>query len=147
MRGAPAEQLLLETHLHGVVLAGAFLKALLLAAVGVPVVRLGWPWSPPGALALVLAALIALRAVVRWERTRIVLTTRRLSVGHGVVRRRSAAVPLASLGAVEVEQGVWGRLLGYGTLIAGELEIDHVPQPRELSRLVTARLTGPPTRA
>jgi uncharacterized membrane protein YdbT with pleckstrin-like domain len=139
MRGSPPEQLLLETHLHGIVLAAPFLKALLLVCVGVPVVRLGWPWSPPGAVALVLAALIGLRAVVRWDRTRVVVTSRKLSVSHGVLRRRSASVPLASLGAVEVEQSLWGRVLGYGTLVAGELEIDHVPRLRELSRLVSER--------
>ena len=29
-----------------------------------------------------------------------------------------------------------GRVLGYGTVFAGPLEIDHVPRPREVYRLV-----------
>jgi hypothetical protein len=34
-----------------------------------------------------------------------------------------------------------GRLLGYGTLTVGELEVDFVPEPAELHELV-AGLTG-----
>jgi uncharacterized membrane protein YdbT with pleckstrin-like domain len=139
---SPAEQLLLETRRHGIVLAGTFLRASLLVAVGVLLLRIGWPWSPPGALALLVAAVIAFRAVLRWDRTHIVLTTHKLSISYGVLRRRTASVPLASLGAVEVEQSLVGRLLGYGIVSAGELELDHVPQPREISRLVTTRLAG-----
>jgi hypothetical protein len=33
---------------------------------------------------------------------------------------------------VEIEQGLLGRLLGYGTVVAGDLEITHVPEPRRL---------------
>src|SRR6266545_3317901 len=38
---------------------------------------------------------------------------------------------LLALGA-EIEQSVLGRLLGYGTVVAGDLEITHVPEPRRL---------------
>jgi hypothetical protein len=45
-------------------------------------------------------------------------------------------VPLRRLGPVEVEQGVVGRVLGYGTLVAGELEVPYVARPREVARLL-----------
>jgi hypothetical protein len=45
-------------------------------------------------------------------------------------------VRLERVGAVEVDQGLLGRLLGYGTLIAGPLEIKYVPQPRNVYRVV-----------
>ena len=64
------------------------------------------------------------------------LTTEKLFVVHGVVRRRAAAVHLARIGAVEVDQSLLGRLLGYGTIFAGELEIPGVPRPREVCSLV-----------
>ena len=66
----------------------------------------------------------------------MVVTTEKLFVVHGTLRRRAAAVRLARLGAIEVEQSLLGRLLGYGTVIAGGLEIAYVPEPRELARLV-----------
>ena len=60
---------------------------------------------------------------------------------HGVVRRQSAAVSLARLGPIEVEQSLPGRLLGYGTIVAGDLEIRCVTKPSELCGLVQ-RLAG-----
>ena len=42
---------------------------------------------------------------------------------------------------LELEQSLAGRVLGYGTLVAGPLEIQHVPQPRSVYRLVE-RLAG-----
>lgn len=122
-------------------LAGSLSKALALAAAGAVLVALGWPYSAAGVLVMAVAALVALRAVWRWDRTKLVLTSERLYIVCGVLRRRSATVRLSSLGAVELEQTLPGRLLGYGTLIAGELEVDFVPEPEELRELVTG-LTG-----
>jgi hypothetical protein len=71
------------------------------------------------------------------------LTSRRkkLFVVHGILHRRAAAVRLARIGAIELDQTLLGRMLGYGTLCAGELEIDYVPAPRRVSGLV-AQLNG-----
>jgi membrane protein YdbS with pleckstrin-like domain len=137
----PDERVCLEERRHVVVLAGTFVRALPLAAAGVALLVLGWPWSAGAPVALALAALLVLRAVWRWDRTRLVVTTEKLYVVHGTLRRRAAAVRLSAVGAVEVEQGLLGRLLGYGTLVAGELEISHVPRPRQVYGVVE-RLTG-----
>ena len=85
---------------------------------------------------LALGALLAVRAVWRWERTHVVVTSEKLFVVDGTLRRRAAAVRLSKVGAVEIEQTLLGRLLGYGTVIAGGLEIDYVARPRELTRLL-----------
>ena len=66
----------------------------------------------------------------------MVLTTEMLVVVHGTLRRRAAAVRLSRIGAVELEQTLLGRLLGYGTVVAGELEIPYVPEPRRVAGLV-----------
>jgi uncharacterized membrane protein YdbT with pleckstrin-like domain len=115
------------------VLAAPLGRALALSGAGTFAVVAGWPATPVGALSLALGALVALRAVWRWERTLIVVTAHELAVVDGTVRRRSAAVPLARVGAVEVEQSLPGRLLGYGTIVAGDLEIPYVARPRELA--------------
>jgi uncharacterized membrane protein YdbT with pleckstrin-like domain len=135
------ERVCLEERRHAVVLAGPFLRALGLAAVGIGLMAIGWPASIGGVALQALGAFIALRAVWNWERTRVVLTTEKLFVVHGTLRRRAAAVRLARVGAVEIEQSLLGRLLGYGTIVAGELEIEYVPGPRRLYGLVE-RLSG-----
>jgi hypothetical protein len=137
MRLSSREQVLLETRQHGIVLGASVVKALVLVCAGAVLLALDWPWSAGGVVAMAVAALVALRAVWRWDRTKIVVTSDRLSVVTGVLRRRTASVRLSNLGALEIEQTLPGRLLGYGTLSAGELEIDFVPEPAELQELIT----------
>jgi uncharacterized membrane protein YdbT with pleckstrin-like domain len=137
VRSSTPEEVLLETRLHGIVLGGSVAKALILACAGAALLALDWPWSAGGVAAMVLAALVALRAAWRWDRTKIVVTNERLRVVTGVLRRRAASVRLSNLGTLEIEQSLLGRLFHYGTLIAGDLEVDFVPEPDELQELIT----------
>jgi membrane protein YdbS with pleckstrin-like domain len=138
MRGylEPGEQIRFEARPHSAALVRPLGRSVVLALAGGLLVGL----SPAalgvaGALLLGIAALLALRAVWRWDRTSLVVTTEKLLVVYGVARRRAAAVRLARVGPVEIEQGPIGRLLGYGTVIAGDLEIPYVPDPRRVCRL------------
>ena len=126
------ERIVVEARRHGIVLARPLSRAALLAVGGGACVVAGWPFSAAGAVLLLLAALAAVAAVWRWDRTQVVLTTEKLFVVHGVVRRRAAAVRLERVGSVELEQSLLGRVLGYGTVVAGDLEISYVAAPREV---------------
>lgn len=141
MRDDAEERIWLEERRHGIVLVRPLVRALALAAIGAIGVAVGWPATPAGAVLLVAAAAVAIASVWRWDRTHVVVTSEKLYVVHGVLRRRSAAVRLAKVGTVELDQSLLGRLLGYGTIVAGELEIACVPRPRELCVLVE-RLAG-----
>jgi hypothetical protein len=125
------ERVRLEARPHGIVLAPALGRAAVLAGCCAGLWSVGWPWTLPGALLLAAAAAGALRAVWTWERTLLILTTERLIVVSGTLRRSRADVRLANV-AIQVEQGLLGRVLGYGTLIAGELEVPYVPEPRRV---------------
>lgn len=87
-----------------------------------------------------LGALVALRAVWKWERTRVVVTTEKVFVVGGTWRKRARAVRLAAVEAVELEQTFPGQLLGYGTVVVGSLALDYVPKPKSVYRLLE-RLT------
>jgi uncharacterized membrane protein YdbT with pleckstrin-like domain len=130
------EKVCFEERRHAVVLAVPFARALGLAAVGIGLMAIGWPASIGGVALQGVGAFIALRAVWNWEQTRVVLTTDKLFVVHGTLRKRAAAVRLARIGAVEIEQGLVGRVLGYGTIVAGDLEIEYVLEPRRVYGLV-----------
>jgi uncharacterized membrane protein YdbT with pleckstrin-like domain len=107
----PGEEVKLEARPHGVALVVPLTRPLVLAG----------------------AALTAFRAVWRWDRTRLVLTSEKLFVVYGIARRRAAAVRLSRVPALEWEQGPLGRVLGYGTLVAGDFEVPYVPaRGREL---------------
>ena len=131
-----AERICLDERRHSVVLAGPFARASGLAAVGIGLMAVGWPATIFGVVLQVLAAVVAVRAVWAWESTRVVLTTKKLLVIHGTLRRRTASVPLSRVGPIEVEQSLLGRLLGYGTIVAGDLEVTYVPEPRRVDWLV-----------
>jgi uncharacterized membrane protein YdbT with pleckstrin-like domain len=137
----PDEQVCFDARRHGVVLARPLAQAAGLAGSGAVLLALTWPLQVPGAVLVVLAAAVCLRAVWRWERTHLVVTTEKVCLVDGTLRRRAASVRLRAVEKLELEQSFPGRLLGYGTLVAGSLEIEHVPQPRSVYRLVE-RLAG-----
>lgn len=130
-----------DARRHGVVLVRPLSRALVLAVLGSIAFLGGWPVSVAGAALLGLAAMGAVTAVWRWDRTRVVLTGERLFVVRGTLRRRAAAVRLAKVQTVEVEQSLFGRLLGYGTVVAGDLEISCVARPGEMHGLLNRALT------
>jgi len=140
------ERLRFETRRHGIVLVRPLGHALAVAALGAVGFLGGWPISLAGACLLAFAAAAAVAAVWRWDRTHVVLTSDRLLVVRGVLGREQAAVSLARVAVVEVEQSLLGRLLGYGTIVVGDLEIDCVAQPRRLvtrlDRVLSASAAG-----
>jgi membrane protein YdbS with pleckstrin-like domain len=137
MLRSSSEQVRLDERRHVVVLAAPLARAVALATGGVSGFVLGWPLSAVGVVLLAVAAAVAVKAVWRWDRTHVVLTNEKLFVVHGTLRRRAAAVRLERIGPVEVEQGLLGRLLRYGTIVAGDLEITHVAEPRRLVERLT----------
>jgi membrane protein YdbS with pleckstrin-like domain len=130
------EHVYLDERRHGIVLVRPLARAFGLAVLGVTGLALGWPASLAGATFLLASAVVATEAVWRWDRTHVVVTTEKLFVVHGLLRKRAAAVRLAKVSTVELEQSLLGRLLGYGTVVAGDLEIECVPRPGELCGIV-----------
>jgi hypothetical protein len=116
---------------------GPFLHALLLALAGGACFLAPWrEVGVAGAILLALAAFTAVVAVARWDRTHLAVTGSTLVVEHGILNRRTASISLNGT-VFEVERTLLGRMLGYGTVIAGELEMDYVP--RRLTRLLQQR--------
>jgi uncharacterized membrane protein YdbT with pleckstrin-like domain len=119
----------LQLHRHGIVLARPLFRSLALAAAGGACFLAPWHAVAVAGLALLLlAALLAVLAVARWDRTHLVLTRDGISVVHGLLRRATASVTFEPGKVVEVERSLLGRVLGYGTVVAGELEIEGVPK-------------------
>jgi uncharacterized membrane protein YdbT with pleckstrin-like domain len=126
----PGEYVRFDERPHAAALARPIARSLALALAGTVLVLTG-PTSLGlvGALLLAAGALLGLAAVWRWDRTELVLTSEKLLIVYGIAQRRAAAVRLERVGPVEMEQSVPGRILGYGTVIAGDLEIPFVPDP------------------
>jgi membrane protein YdbS with pleckstrin-like domain len=136
------ERVYVDARRHGVVLLRPLGRALVLALLGAAAFLGGWPVSAVGGALLLVAAAGAIAAVWRWDHTRVVLTGDKLFVVHGTVRRRAAAVHLAKVQTVEIDQSLFGRLLGYGTLVAGDLEISCVARPGQVHGALNRVLTN-----
>jgi uncharacterized membrane protein YdbT with pleckstrin-like domain len=133
----PEERVCLDARRHTVVLARPLARAVVLAVAGSFLLALAWPIPVAGAAVLVVAAVTALVAVVRWDRTRFVVTTEKVFLVHGgITRRRASAVLVRQVRLVALEQTLPGRVLGYGTLQAGPLEVEYVPHARRVRDLV-----------
>ena len=127
----------LEVHRHGIALARPLLRALAFALAGAACFLAPWTaLAAVGAVLLGVAALIAVVGVTRWDRTHLAVTESALVVEHGFLSRKSATISLKGT-VFEVERTLLGRVLGYGTVVAGELEMDYVP--RRLTRLLQQR--------
>jgi uncharacterized membrane protein YdbT with pleckstrin-like domain len=140
MRGylEPGETVRFQGRPHSAALVRPLGRSVALAVVGGVLVGLSPAWlGLLGALMLGAGAVLALGAVWRWDRTSLVVTTEKLLVVYGIAQRHAAAVRFARVGPVEVEQGLLGRMLGYGTLIAGDLEVPYVPDPRRVCLLAS----------
>lgn len=142
MPAGEPERIYVDARRHGIVLVRPLGRAFVIALLGAVAFLGGWPVSAAGAALLCLAAVGAVVAVWRFDRTRVVLTGDKLFVVHGTLRRRAAAVRLEKIQTVEVEQSLLGRLLGYGTLVAGDLEISCVARPGDLQGFLSKSLSG-----
>jgi membrane protein YdbS with pleckstrin-like domain len=136
------EHVYIDARRHGIVLIRPLGRALLLALLGAAAFLGGWPVSAAGAVLLCIAAIGAVAAVWRFDRTRVVLTGDKLFVVHGILRRHAAAVRLEKIQTVELERSFLGRLLGYGTIVAGDLEISCVARPLDVQGFLSRALTG-----
>jgi hypothetical protein len=122
------EASVISTHRHGIVLLRPLVRSLLIAGAGAGCFFLPWrPAEIAGAVLLGVAALLVVVAVAKWDRTHLELTANALLVEYGFVRRGTASVSLNAT-VFEIERSFLGRVLGYATVVAGDLEIDGVPR-------------------
>ena len=138
----PGETIVYRARLHWVLYLGGILGVVAAVILAVAAVAL------PGEalrLGLIVAALIALflglfqmlRAWFVVANTEIIVTSRRLIYKTGFIARDTVEMNLDKVESVLVEQGLLGRMLGYGRVIvrgvgSGLEPIDRVAAPLEL---------------
>ncbi|MFC6719518.1 PH domain-containing protein [Natrialbaceae archaeon GCM10025810] len=139
------EEIVWESRPHPIEMGPGAAGGVALALLGVALV--GWSafggsgwWSLVGFGALAVGAALAGIRYASWVSTRYVLTTTELYKKRGVVSRDVTQFRLDRIQNTSLEQGVLGRLLGYGTLTvytAGssgpDLTLERVPHPGEAS--------------
>jgi uncharacterized membrane protein YdbT with pleckstrin-like domain len=129
-----------------------FLRAMLLLAIGIPLLALARKMGPQikdvidvaAGLVLVLGLLAFLRAWFRRSITELAVTDHRVIYKRGFLRRHTVEMNMDKVETVDVDQSVLGRLLGFGTIHVhgtgqGIENLSRVAAPLRLRNAITAR--------
>ena len=83
-------------------------------------------------------------AVYEWLRLRTLeygVTNKRVVFKQGIISRRTEEMKLGSIETVEIDQGVWGRMLGFGDIRAtgkglSDVLFKRIDDPMEVKRRI-----------
>ncbi len=122
---ARSERLVYRAHFHWLYTAAAWSLLLLALIAAIAVYQRGFPLA---AVALCILGIILFLAILIpiWSQ-QIAVTDQRLIYRRGLVRRATHELQLRAVEEVSVQQGILGRILGFGRLTVngtGEQEID-----------------------
>ena len=147
---ADGEEVLVDLRPHWVFLFGPLFLTLAAFAAAIAV-AVGFPKAPAG-IAWVLAAMVGVPAIwlagrlVRWAGTSLVVTTQRMLLCRGFLRRDLVQLRLQRITEIHSTQTPLERLLGVGRLVVeveGEnqaIAVDDVRRPKSLQRVLNNRL-------
>src|ERR1700736_334978 len=138
----PNEHITYRAKLHWIIYAlpaSVFLVAILVALGGG-----GWI---AGAAIGVIGFVLLLPPWIRASSSEFAITNKRVLIMVGLVRRHSLELLLQKVEGIGVDQGVLGRILGYGTItvsgVGGTKEtFQIIPTPLEFRRKVQASLAS-----
>jgi uncharacterized membrane protein YdbT with pleckstrin-like domain len=136
----PDEQVVYRAQLHKII----FARAALVLIVGV--VLLFFPTlTQARTVVLVIGVLLLVPPFVAYLTTELGVTNKRVIVKSGFIRRRTIELLLRQVEAISVDQGLLGRLLGYGSITltgtGGVREVFHqVREPLELRRRIQGQI-------
>jgi uncharacterized membrane protein YdbT with pleckstrin-like domain len=106
----PQESIVAATKLHPII----FWKPVALVLLSILSAFDAKSGAPLGLL--LLAALATIGPFIRYKTSEFAVTNKRVIVKDGFLRRRSLELNLSKIESVAVNQGLVGRLFGYGTL-------------------------------
>jgi uncharacterized membrane protein YdbT with pleckstrin-like domain len=108
----PDERVTYRTHLHKII----FVWPAVVALFAVTLLLVGSWLAGVGTLLLVAAIISELGIWVRYTTSEFAVTNRRVIIKVGLLSRRTLEMMLSKIEAVAVDQGIGGRIFGYGTI-------------------------------
>lgn len=152
---APGETLAYRTGCHWIVMLWPVVGGGLLGFVGFVFLTGGWLATRNGAryegamvwgvLALLGAGALIGGHVIRWLATEVGVSNRRVLIKTGCFSQNSAEVLLPKVESIGVQESLFGRILGYGTVVVrgtgGTSEtFVRIAQPNKLRRKVQQQI-------
>jgi uncharacterized membrane protein YdbT with pleckstrin-like domain len=146
----PGERVVYRARQHWSIFALSITLTLLAAALFAVLQLLDlWPDEriiAPGLL-IAVAAVLAVGPALRYIGSEYAITDKRVVVKLGLIQRESDETLLSKVEAIGVDQSVWGRMFGFGTVsivgTGGTREtFDHIAAPLEFRRQVQAQIVA-----
>src|SRR5215207_9587563 len=110
------ERIVYRTRPHWIVFGGPLLVAVAGIALGATLQLAADDYWYAGAGLVGVALLLAVPPAIRYLSSDFAVTDKRVLARMGVLHRQSLETLLTKIEGLGVEQDVWGRLLGYGTI-------------------------------
>lgn len=142
----PREEVTYRASLHWIIYAGPVLVGVLALLL---LISMAWnqnlaPVAGLGGLLLIVAAVLAFSRWVTSRTSEFAVTNKRVIVKLGLVRRHTLELLLTKVESIGVDQGIVGRIFGYGTIVVigtgGTREaFKNIAQPLEFRKQVQAR--------
>ena len=141
------ERIVQRSRPHWILFGGPLLVGLAGVVLGAALQITQHDYWYAGAAVVGLALLLAIAPALQYLGSEFAITDKRVVARLGLLQRRSLETLLSKIEAIEVEQELTGRLLGYGTLIiigtGGTRErIPRIPAPLEFRRQVQTQIVA-----
>lgn len=141
------ERIVYRSRSHWILFGAPILVALVGIALGVTLQLTAHDYWYVGAALVGLALILALPPTVRYLSSDFAVTDKRVLARRGLVRRDSLETLLSKIEGIDVEQNLWGRILGYGTVTITGTGGTHesmpcIPRPLEFRRQVQGQIVA-----
>ncbi len=121
----PGEKVLYKTRLHWVVLLGPIVAGVFFGLPGLVLLigslfkRTGQSsgMAGGGLLFIIIATVCVLLGFLGRNATEMAVTNKRVIIKTGLLRRRTFELLLSKVESIGVDEGLLGRMLGYGTVV------------------------------
>src|SRR5215216_4119200 len=139
------ERIVYRARLHWTIFLRSILLLLLGAALGVILYRYQPDYWWAGAILAGIGLLLAIPPFIRYSSTEYAVTNKRLLSKVGFVERESDETLLSKIEAVAVDQGIVGRMFGFGTLTGTggtEEPFPRISDPLEFRRQIQSQVVA-----
>jgi membrane protein YdbS with pleckstrin-like domain len=110
----PGEEVRYRAHLHKFAFVGPVLLGLTLIAAGIAAIV--YDLMLVGLIAIAIAILPLLWTWIAYTSSEFAVTDKRVIIKVGWIQRRTLETMLSKVEAIGVDQGILGRMLGFGTI-------------------------------
>ena len=146
------EKVTYRAPLHWKVLTGPVLVSVLMLAAAIGAFKQAWSAAGTsrgfliaGAILLLISAILIVRAWITISSAEFAVTNRRVILKTGFIHNKTAEMFLSKIESVVVEQTIFGRIFGYGSIelrgTGGSLEpFSNISRPLEFRRQIQEQI-------